>query len=540
MNQRRLSDVIDYEKHIAPYRIIDIIAGVGAGKNYWAEKVLAPEYRVLVITSRKAKVNEVKGLSKSLDFTNLEKNSLNLLWKYKVLKSSCICNSWQIESYMKNKYIPGDKSTYLWEFFDIIIFDEAHSLVTDATFANAPFYALEFMESVYKFSNKKIIMMTGTHNTIKNLIHLKDKEKYINHNFMEECLCVKPKSIRYESKRASLRRLVRLYNENKNEKWHTIYFATTIDSIKTVINFLLDNDIPEEHIAISYSEEEKHFSDVLMQNKEDTEKYLMNHKDIPDNIKIFISTSKNKEGINIENEHYKWDVFIESHWYDEIQQMWGRVRYNLDEITIIHDARQHVSVNLRKNFDYIYTTTQQGDLNRAFNEWCRVNKLPLKNRYKDEKAAAEIDRLHDIYPYLRYSVIEDKFKNYRGRVMGIESFWVSKNGFNKFIERCAAGVNEKIPFGIKYEFIAASDVKTLFEEYLRQKGFCVGSLLSVKDKEEMLEYINTELIPLMDKNIKPYTRLASALKMFGYRLDKGSHDKNSKNYGCSTLIIYNK
>ena len=56
----------------------------------------------------------------------------------------------------------------------------------------------------------------------------------------------------------------------------------------------------------------------------------------------------------------------------------------------------------------------------------------------------------------------------------------------------------------------------------------------------MLEYINTELIPLMDKNIKPYTRLASALKMFGYRLDKGSHDKNSKNYGCSTLIIHNK
>ena len=32
----RLSSVINYDEHLRNYRLIQIVAGVGAGKNYWA------------------------------------------------------------------------------------------------------------------------------------------------------------------------------------------------------------------------------------------------------------------------------------------------------------------------------------------------------------------------------------------------------------------------------------------------------------------------------------------------------------------------
>ena len=60
MGNKRLSDVIDYSKHIEPYRIIEIVSGVGSGKNYWVENTLMQNMRVLLITSRKAKVEETK------------------------------------------------------------------------------------------------------------------------------------------------------------------------------------------------------------------------------------------------------------------------------------------------------------------------------------------------------------------------------------------------------------------------------------------------------------------------------------------------
>lgn len=60
-----LSNAIDFARDIAPYRWISIWAGVGAGKNSFAEKLISgcpregiPKMTVLIITSRRAKVLE--------------------------------------------------------------------------------------------------------------------------------------------------------------------------------------------------------------------------------------------------------------------------------------------------------------------------------------------------------------------------------------------------------------------------------------------------------------------------------------------------
>ena len=53
MEEKYLSDVIDYERDIEPFRFIFINAGVGAGKNTWAESLFNElKKNVLFITSR--------------------------------------------------------------------------------------------------------------------------------------------------------------------------------------------------------------------------------------------------------------------------------------------------------------------------------------------------------------------------------------------------------------------------------------------------------------------------------------------------------
>ena len=74
LGDKRLSEVVDYNLHIAPYKLIQIIAGVGAGKNYWAENCLMKDRSVLLITSRKAKLEETE--HKSEDISKLDMSAL--------------------------------------------------------------------------------------------------------------------------------------------------------------------------------------------------------------------------------------------------------------------------------------------------------------------------------------------------------------------------------------------------------------------------------------------------------------------------------
>lgn len=62
-----LSDAISYATDIAPYRYIQIYAGVGSGKNTFINRFVngdpekkIPKMIVLVITSRRSKVDELQ------------------------------------------------------------------------------------------------------------------------------------------------------------------------------------------------------------------------------------------------------------------------------------------------------------------------------------------------------------------------------------------------------------------------------------------------------------------------------------------------
>lgn len=550
MAKERLSEVINYKEHIAPYRIIELVSGLGSGKNYWVENILMETARVLLITSRKAKVEETMsrtGVDKCLNLWAREQNAIEYLWNDDKRFGSCICNNWQIEHYMKHKYVSGDHNTYLWNFFDIIIVDEAHSLSTDATYCDAPFYLHEFIKSAYRQGISKIVLMTATYEPIKGLVKLKNPRDYAFWDFTKKCVNVKPSKLDYMTREMALYYITRQYNHNSHSKWHAIYFATRTKSIREeIVPYLIEQGIPEENIAVSFSstEAEEGFSDTLLQNKARIEDYLKTNEDIPDDIKVFVTTSRNKEGININNSEYVWDIIIESHWTDEIQQMWGRVRSPINYVMLVYDAPQHQVVSVDKDFDFGFDTNAVKLVNEIFDKWCEKHDIPQKNRYQNKKAAEKIEMLHEKrFPYIRYSTHDDKFHLYKGKALGLRSFEKSKNYYEYYIEewkKDACGErfsNDNLDpiFPIKSFIVIPRDNSERFEKYAQEKGY-FNRPITREEKQELLDYVNNVLRMRQKKDkSKLYADLPRAIKELGFKVTECSKHKGSQLYGLFRL-----
>ncbi len=550
MGDKRLSEVVNYKEHIAPYRIAEIVSGVGSGKNYWVENVLMKQMRVLLVTSRKAKVEETisrTGIDKCLNLSVREQEAIECLWSDDKRNGSCICNNWQIEHYMKHKYVADDHNTYLWNYFDIIIVDEVHSLATDAIYCDAPFYLHEFIKSAYRQGTSKIVLMTATYEPIRGLIKLKNAKDYAFWDFTKKCVNVQPSKLDYITREMALYYITRQYNHNQQSKWHAIYFATRIKSIREeIVPYLIEQGIPEKNIAVSFSstEAEESFSDTLLQNKARVEDCLKTNEDIPDDIKVFVTTSRNKEGININNSEYVWDIIIESHWTDEIRQMWGRVRSPINYVMLVYDTPQHQAVFVDKDFDFEFDTNAVKLVNAIFDKWCEKHEIPQKNRYQNKKAAEKIEMLHEKrFPYMRYSTHDDKFHLYKGKTFGLRSFEKSKNYYEYYIEEWKKealggwGSNDNLEqiFPIKSFIFLPLENSNRFEKYAQEKGY-FNRPITREEKQELLDYVNNVLRMRQKKDkSKPHTDLPRAIKELGFKTTECSKHKGSPLYGLFKL-----
>ena len=68
-----------------------------------------------------------------------------------------------------------------------------------------------------------------------------------------------------------------------------------------------------------------------------------------------------KEGINLKNNEYTWGMVIESHYIEDIEQMWGRVRSGLSYCAIIHNSEQYQKCYTKKDTE-----------NCSFSNSCRL------------------------------------------------------------------------------------------------------------------------------------------------------------------------
>lgn len=457
---KHLSDVIDFEKDILPYRVVQIIAGVGAGKNYWVNRVVANQWHIidenkklsrkcniLLITSRAATANaqaEKLGADRWINLEDLLASNggdaHGAFGKQPHSHYRCIVTNSGIESFIKNRYDKHDENTHIWRYFDFIVLDEAHSLATDAVFANSPFYVHQFLHhAVNGNPDCHIILMTGTPDPINWLItdELKAHNGFNRIDILDKCTHVVPKRIILEPYSSAIFDTMEELKRGKK----VLYFAQTIARIKQIYDTLCDDKALREtgllpqNIGIAFSESQENlkrakteygFSDDVLEKMQELREGLAKNSLLPGEIKILITTSTLKEGIDINNDDIR-TVFAESIIPADLTQMAGRLRKGVDDLRVLYqrDFRNYRELDYRR-----YTEKRcLKAVNKAYRRYQKAKDdfeprltpaMPYLFLLCNGTISLEgiIGYIHRNFRYLRYDYFTNKFLWYSGREQG--------------------------------------------------------------------------------------------------------------------------
>ena len=584
-----VSDILNYEKNIKSYRLIRIFAGVGSGKNTFIEKFITgdtelniPKKTILFITSRRAKVDETissidiesnkalsKWKSKQESSITLSKNnqkyddnenyrvipSVDGKIKKAVKQKSVICTNAFIEYYFREIYDPTDSSTFLWELFDMIVVDEVHSLALDATYQSAPFYVNELIMktlSLHRIADEKadchrpnckhIILMTGTPKSIKeHITDLTNSNLEVEYNLFKKCKNIVPEYITFINKNEVRTIIKSLLNKKKK----LIYFSNHTISSKD-FSELYKIEEPST-IAVSFSDKDKR-NELSAEEKnlmEEVEVSLKNESKLPEYVQVFVSTSRNKEGINIKNTDIK-HMFIEAHNPNDIIQMAGRVRNGLTHLYILLDAERHPDKENQFEqpfeFDeiaYIDNDIVRGSANTYYKKLCENNNfMDLYNNpnktvrnYFESDIKDYIDFIHINFPYVKYSYIENAFYYYTLREIGKKEY----NESTFFFERTKQKGKKHLEnmcinwydFATKKPIIFIANNSTqrallILEKRIAEKA---GEYFTTAEKDLLLSELNDII------GGKPLKNFNSLLKRFSnYKINQASTHKESDDY----------
>lgn len=491
MGELHLSEVINYDKDIRPYRFIKVYSGVGSGKSTFACRFITgcqkegeevPELTTLIVTSRRAKVEEtlrdmgarVKksvgahgNLSAEVSETGEDRpveyekyvrviaSDDKFSSEYVTHNQSVVCTNAYIESHLKYCYIPTDPTTHLWNLFDVIIIDEVHSLITDATYQSAPFAVLELIkEYLHLCANaenppkcKHLILMTGTPAPFENFIDVPvPKEISAEYSVFDECINVVPKTVEFVNS-LSAKDCVEGILQFMREK--AVYFTNHIlDRESAKKKWSLGDDI---NIAVSFSDNgrrralPKEEREYMKEVEEELEGGLL-----PDDIDLFVTTSRHKEGINIKNNDIAV-MFVESHFSSDIIQMAGRMRNGLEKLFIVTDAKQLCNgvdaVDVEFTLDRIVKEGESpeacGEANGYLLTLCEKHTVTdlafrkdrdwtIHTKYKDS-IGEYIDYIESRFPYVQYSYIDNCFKFYTQKRDAEQLIFEENNNFTKAV-----------------------------------------------------------------------------------------------------------
>ena len=504
LDKQLLSAVINYETDIAPYPLTMIYAGLGSGKNTFAGHLMngnaehgIPKKTVLLITSRKAKVVETLS-DKRLDISSGigDKKALKEILKghalgldaYRreirddprgwgnIIQRSAACNNAFIEKYHQYVYDPNDPSTHLWNRLDVIIVDEVHALVTDSTYQFSPFHTWELVKetvgrivkarkNALRPSEKRaldikapacqnVILMTGTPEAVRSfegipVLHLLDKRA--------ACRNVAPKNLHLIDREQALKQI----KEQLKAGERILFFVNHITPVDELARLY---DLPREKIAMQFSDEKrlKELERESDQQKKaaltknckcpetdfdklnDIQAQLAVKELIREDIQLFVTTSKNKEGININNRDIR-HVYIEEHSLTDIRQMAGRLRCGAEHAYVIVDSQGHntyehpserwltrqmcafdlawddvdvLETNIHNQADAMlgYKCAQNGIWN------LQGNPHSQKRAYSDDypDVGSYINLMQKKFPYMRYNFFSNTFEYNELRERGFD------------------------------------------------------------------------------------------------------------------------
>lgn len=483
MGDKYLSEVIDYERDMKSYHFMAIYSGVGSGKNRFIdsfykedEEIPNPQMTVLVITSRRAKADEileeneidVKGNigrwgnvhrvkeehETEAEFREKYKKYLRVIEdgneRHFIYQQSVVCTNAFIERYLQYVYKPDDITTHLWELFDMIVVDEAHSLILDASYQSSSYYVYDLIrEYLWRYEQgeenyhlypkcKHMVLMTGTPEHLKELdvvwkhkLHIIDKR--------EECKNVVPKNI-YFMNRKSVRKHL---EAGVKSGIRSIYFAQSITSIKNLYDKIAIDD--KSVMALSFSKEEKRqeLDTKVKEVMEKTEERIKKEGLLPDTVQLLLSTERNKEGINIKDTDIT-NLYVESKHMGDIVQMAGRVREGVENMYVILDGGREAD-KILESYDAMFSfrklvghnNRKHNPLNDFWEETCAEkgvdlfnNRNALTTAYQEKWSSDFVDFVHDKFEYIRYSYFRNIFEFYLNRWNAIWDYGAAQDDLN--------------------------------------------------------------------------------------------------------------
>lgn len=540
MCKLHLSDVIDYERDIAPYRLIEIHAGPGAGKNTMMEAFAkgeypnAPKMRVLLITSRRAKVDETFTTYENPDqeALSLFKQKIGVAWDVTdpqgqsslATVGNTVCTSAFIEGYLRQVFQKDNPRTHLWDLYDIIAVDEVHSLILDANYQSAPFYVYDLINHYLercvsdRYPDpvcKHLILMTATPDPLRNYFPVAE----VSWNVLDktqECVNVQPKTVGFLEKKNVIDHLANLIDEGKR----CIYFGNSIERIKEIFT---DKALPIDRMVLSFSKEEKRElleaeDPEAYDNMLEAEERIKSDYQIPEQFDILLTTSRYREGINIKDDIN--EMIIETHNRSEAIQMAGRVRSSVESLYIVVNAQPHP-------IDYVEERLEQRLARIQLNGSTIQNEAPIYDSHGDldrrcyplaymlyETSTRERQQLIDLaerkFPYIRYSYIYSTFMFYEPRRDAIKYIQKQDYIWKKGIRSRSLHkiVQEWFPSAEVSEFKSERDKKyeaswALWKKY----GFRLDTIY----KKDVIESFRTELSFIWN-----YKQLKKLLSMFSH------------------------
>ena len=282
---------------------------------------------------------------------------------------------------------------------------------------------------------------------------------------------------------------------------------------------------------------------------ESVEAMLANGGVIPKEFSLLLTTAKNKEGINIEDESVQ-HVYVETHNISDIQQMAGRVRHGVEHLYIITDAVQLI------NFDWeidrwfsvfaIVKDSSRGDstsigddfaANSYLEMLCKKRKLRL---YGDDLSSVVhcsderleivpfISYIHEKFPFVRYDYMKNVFCYYRLKFTGFLFQMEQTLIFDHKLEQhkgCIEMMQELFPQAKVHPYkTKENEILNYIEALLKDDPMRKFTL----DEESV--YL-AELNALWSSNPKKhYPKIGTFLKKVGYKRKRVSKDSSRPSY----------
>ena len=216
-----------------------------------------------------------------------------------------------------------------------------------------------------------------------------------------------------------------------------IYFCNHTPSIA---DFIEDTAIDPSKVAVSFSKKETRDrlakdSPQIFARMERVEKAIADDHLIPDDILLWLTTSRNKEGINIENKDIH-HLYVENHIQSDIIQMAGRIREGVEHMYVIVDSQDNHSPEWKGEADFCHQqmaaiapsdNSSHDACNRHLKLLCTRNSITdlfdtrsAKTTVYDKKKGFlvlqdYINYVHDTFPYVRYNYIDNMFRFYKMR-----------------------------------------------------------------------------------------------------------------------------